>query len=102
MDIEACFVYINRNWNIKDFTECKKEWENVQKYIVTEEGVKSIVECSSCKTKWCHSEFMYKGYKVCPNCDTFCQPYLCNPINKKYIEKYIDPKYHEHIFQNTS
>ena len=29
--------------------------------------------------------------------DTWCQPFLCNPINFPFVLKYINPEYHDYI-----
>ncbi len=102
-EIENCYKFIANNWKEEYYYDAKESWNNIQKNIV-ENGVK----CLGCKTCWISKNYILKDYiftikgkksigTFCPNCDTFVQPFLSNPINKKYIFQYIPEKYHKYI-----
>jgi len=58
----------------------------------------SVIECIGCKTRWTPKLFLVNNvYEICPNCDTWCQRFLCNPVNFKSVLKYIDFKYHKYL-----
>ncbi len=92
--IEETFKHINDNWKEEYYQTCKLDWENIISFISKEP---TPYQCSNCNTFWMKYGFLetMKTNNICPNCDTHCQPFLCNPINYIYVLQYINPKYHQ-------
>ena len=84
---EETFKHINENWKEEDYKKCESEWKHVQIFISEEQ---TPYQCGGCNTYWTKVTFVNDHENICPKCDTWCQPYLCNPINWKSVVKYID------------
>jgi hypothetical protein len=96
--IEETFKHINDNWKEEYYQTCELEWENIISFISKEP---TPYRCSNCNTFWTKSYFLENIiYNICPNCDTHCQPFLCNPINYIYVLQYINPKYHHYLIND--
>ena len=77
--IEETFKHISDNWKEEYYQTCELEWENIISFISKEP---TPYQCSNCNTFWMKYGFLENiTYNICPNCDTHCQPFLCNPIN---------------------
>ena len=93
--IEETFKHISDNWKKEYYQTCELEWENIISFISKEP---TPYQCSNCNTFWMKYGFLENiTYNICPNCDTHCQPFLCNPINYIYVLQYINPKYHHYL-----
>lgn len=94
---EESFEFINDNWDEEEYSRCYDEWEEVKQFISKEQTEDYCIECN---TYWNKTIFICNP---CPNCDTWYQPFLCNPINRENVLKYIDAKYHHYLIpQNQS
>jgi len=49
---------------------------------------------------WLNNKYVYQD-TICPMCDEYIQPFLCNPINYQSVLKYIDNKYHKYLLPNN-
>lgn len=89
-----CFEHIRDNWTEEKYKNCLSEWKEViKKFIVINK--ENILEYScECGGVWSDKNLISKIYNVCPACDTYIQPYLCNPKNIPYVKMYIPQKYH--------
>ena len=94
--IEETFKHINDNWPEEYYQTCELEWKNIIVGISTEP---TPYQCSNCNTFWKNGKMLLLIYQLalCPNCDTHCQPFLCNPINYNSVLQYIDPKFHHYL-----
>ena len=93
--IEETFKHIRDNWKEEYYQTCELEWKNIISFISTEP---TPYQCPNCNTFWTKGYFIENiTYNICPNCDTHCQPFLCNPINYSYVLQYIDPKFHHYL-----
>lgn len=96
--IEETFKHIRDNWKEEYYQTCELEWKNIISFISTEP---TPYKCPNCNTFWTKGYFIENiTYNICPNCDTHCQPFLCNPINYSYVLQYIDPKFHHYLILN--
>lgn len=103
---EACWRNIAENWKEECYKLCFQEWNYISKNIVEVDKTRKYTKCS-CGTIWTDTTLVCLYYgeggtwkNLCPMCDDFCEPYLCNPRNKYLVEKYIPKKFHRYIFQN--
>ena len=74
--------------------KCELEWNQIQKFISTKY---TPYQCGKCNTYWKSVALVNDHENICPKCDTYCQPFLCNPINYNSVLKYIDSKYHHYL-----
>lgn len=98
MSIEECFKHIYNNWKEEDYKKCNLEWKEIKKFISDEY---TPYKCGNCNTYWSSVTFVNDHYNICPKCDTWCQPFLCNPINYNSVLKYIDSKYHNYLITSN-
>jgi hypothetical protein len=96
--IKECFEHIHEHWKEEYYKECRKEWELIQTFI---SKTPTNYQCFGCETYWTKLTFVNDADGICPNCDTWCQPFLCNPINIENVLKYIDPKFYPYIFSSV-
>ena len=92
--IQITFEHINKYWPEKGFRQCKKEWADIQPIISKEE---TPHHCKNCFTYWKIEAMLNKVDNICPLCDKWYQPFLCNPINRDSVLKYICQSYHKYI-----
>jgi len=96
--IKECFEHIDKYWPLGNYQKCAEEWEYIKKFIIEDENKdKDSCQCKNCKTWWTHKKFINDIYNICPSCDTWCQPFLCNPKNFPYVLKYIKTMYYEFL-----
>lgn len=120
--IIECWTRISTNWSEELFMNQLDKWENIQKSIFSK--VSTLVDipshlldktCKTCRTIWSNKEYLHRqciklenifdlGFidyismtDVCPNCDSFMNPFLSNPINEEYVRRYIPKKFHKYI-----
>ena len=93
--MENTFTEIRNYWKEEEYKKCELEWKQIQSFISKEPTPYQCV----CKTFWTKVIYIYDPYNICPNCDTYCQPFLCNPINYIYVLQYIDPKFHHYLLK---
>lgn len=91
------FQHINTYWTEEMYEKCEEEWNQVKEFISDKCGPSKELVCDGCKTVWSDKKFIFKEENICCACDTFSQPYLCNPINHTYVLKYIDEKWHKYL-----
>lgn len=97
-----CFDHINKYWKPEYYFSCRDEWEKIKKFIVIySEDTKEIqtVRCC-CGTIWKINPLFFPVNDhegICPACDTYSQPFLCNPINYDSVIKYINPVFHKYL-----
>lgn len=89
--IEECFKHIVENWKGEYYDKCKEQWAQIQTKIVhyPTEGVRC-----KCGTLWLEDKYISPLHettneRVCAVCDRYVQPYLANPRNRRYVEKYV-------------
>jgi hypothetical protein len=87
------FTHIRNYWKEEEYKKCELEWKQIQSFISKEP---TPYQCS-CNTFWTKDIYIYDHYNICPNCDTHCQPFLCNPINYSSVLQYIDPKFYHYL-----
>jgi len=91
--MSECWNHINNFWKEDYYKTCLSEWRKIIEFIdTTGNGYK----CSSCGTYWKDKNFIHDT--ICPKCDTYCQPFLSNPLNFNKVVLYIDPMYWKYIF----
>lgn len=95
--IKECFEHIDKYWPLGNYQKCMEEWECIQKFIIKEQKDNDSCQCSNCSIWWTHKKFINISHGICPSCDTWCQPFLCNPKNHQYVLKYIKPIYYEFL-----
>jgi hypothetical protein len=93
--IKITFEHINEYWLEKGYKQCKKEWEEVLS-VISEE--KTDTQCINCDTYWKIPAMVNNIDNICPMCDTWCQPFLYNPLNRDSVLKYIHQSYHKYLF----
>ena len=101
--IQECFGHIVKYWSLELYKKCQQDWEQIQQFIIQpdDKTFQKALECPGCGTRWDRKYFLVNDVDgICPNCDTWCQPFLCNPINFQSVLKYIDPRYHEYLLPN--
>jgi len=76
--IEETFQHIRDNWKEEDYKKCLLEWKQIQPFISKEQ---THYHCNGCDTFWTSIEYINDHENICPKCDTYCQPMLCNPVN---------------------
>ena len=76
--IEETFKHINDNWKEEAYRKCLVEWKQIQPFMSKEQ---TPYHCNGCNTYWTSVQFINDHDNICPNCDTYSQPFLCNPIN---------------------
>lgn len=96
--IAICYNHIAKYWTEEYYKGCLTDWLALQKFILPKD-TKNGFECS-CGVVWSDKRFINHIDMICPSCDEYCQPYLSNPINKKYVLLYIHPKYYKYIFED--
>ena len=94
--VRETFEHINKFWKKEYYETCYLEWEQIQQFISHEP---TPYQCKNCETYWTKVLFINKHENICPKCDTWCQPFLCNPINFPFVLKYINPVYHFQIIR---
>jgi hypothetical protein len=94
--IKECYDHIRSYWKEEYYMTCRKEWDQIQHLI---SKTPTAYQCSGCKTYWTKVSMVNDHERICPMCDTHSQPFLCNPLNTKYVLEYIDPKYYKYIFK---
>lgn len=92
--IEETFKHINDNWKEEAYQKCYIEWKQIQPFMSKEQ---TPYHCNGCNTYWTSVQFINDHENICPNCDTHCQPFLCNSINWISVLKYIDPKFYHYL-----
>jgi hypothetical protein len=92
--IRTTFEHIKEYWPEKGYKQCKREWDNIQPLISKEA---TPYQCKNCSTYWKIEAMLNIIDNICPRCDTWCQPFLCNPINHESVLKYICPSYHKYL-----
>lgn len=97
--IRETFTHINAHWPEEEYKKCRKEWNDIKRFI---SGAPTPYHCGNCMSYWSGPQFVNDHYNICPNCDTWCQPFLCNPINHASVEAYISPDKHEHLLDDNS
>lgn len=97
--MEETFTHIRNYWKEEEYKKCELEWKQIQTFISKEN---TPYQCCKCNTYWKQITFIFINdhENICPNCDTHCQPFLCNPINYDLVLKYIDPKYHHYLIND--
>jgi len=95
--IKETFKHINDHWKEEGYRKCLIEWKQIQPFISKEE---TPFKCGNCDTYWTSVQFVNDNDNICPNCDTHCQPMLCNPLNWLSVLKYIEPKYQHYLIPN--
>jgi len=95
--MEETFTHIRNYWKEEEYKKCELEWKQIQTFISNEY---TPYQCGRCNTYWKSVAFVNDHDNICPNCDTQCQPFLCNPINYDMVLKYIDPKYHHYLIND--
>lgn len=98
IQIEKTFQHINKYWKEDYYKTCHYEWLQIQLFISSKP---TNYQCGRCATYWTKVTFINDHYNICPKCDTYLQPFLCNPINYKSVLRYIDIKWHEYILPNN-
>ncbi len=96
--MEETFKHIRNYWKEEEYKKCELEWKQIQTFISNEY---TPYQCGRCNTYWKSIAFVNDHENICPKCDTYCQPFLCNPINYDLVLKYIDPKYHHYIINRN-
>ena len=105
--VQKCFEHIDKYWKPKYYETCRREWEQIQDFIVkSNENSREIqtVQCR-CGTIWKINPLFFPVNDhegICPACDTYSQPFLCNPINYNSVLKYINPVYHPLLIPNIN
>lgn len=94
--IKETFKHINDYWKEEGYQKCLVEWKQIQPFMSKEQ---TPFQCGNCNTYWTSVQFINDHDNICPNCDTHCQPMLCNPLNWLSVLEYIDPKYHHYLIQ---
>ena len=89
--IKEVYSHICENWKEEYYEKCKKQWEQIQQKIVHYPSIG--VRCK-CGTLWSEDKYISPlfeetGERVCAVCDKYSQPYLANPRNRRYVEKYL-------------
>lgn len=120
--IIQCWTYISKNWSEELFMNQLDKWENIQKSIFSKVSTINNIPshlldktCKTCRTIWSDKDYLYRQCiklenifnlefidyisitDVCPNCDSFMNPFLSNPINEEYVRRYIPKKFHKYI-----
>lgn len=88
---QECWEHM-ATWPKKYWEASCEHWDN----LIRERRLKSRCEgcpiqlICSCKREYCqhHCDLHCNLVDVCVYCDTFCQPYTCNPINLDKAIKY--------------
>ena len=94
--VEETFTHIRDNWKEEDYKKCLLEWKKIQPFISKNQ---TPYQCGGCDTYWTSVQFINDHENICPKCDTYSQPMLCNPVNWISVLEYIDPKYHHYLIQ---
>jgi hypothetical protein len=94
--IKETFEHVHTHWKEEYYMTCRKEWDIVQTLI---SKTPTPYQCSGCETYWTKGSMVEDHERICPMCDTYCQPFLCNPLNAKYVLEYIDPRFYKYIFK---
>ncbi len=95
--MEETFTHIRNYWKEEEYKKCELKWKQIQTFISNEY---TPYQCGRCNTYWKSVAFVNDYDNICPNCDTHCQQFLCNPINYDLVLKYIDPKYHHYLIND--
>lgn len=85
-------------WKDEDFVGCELEWYEISASITTCYSKDFVEECDICGTVWTDSNCINVSQDVCHNCDTFIQPCLANPINKRYVVMYLPKRIRNLIY----
>ena len=97
--VEETFTHICDSWKEEDYKKCLFEWKQIQPFISKEQ---TLYLCNGCDTYWTSVQFINDHENICPKCDTYSQPMLCNPVNWLSVLEYIDPKYHHYLIPNRN
>ena len=95
--IEGVYTSIRNDWTVDHYSTCTSAWAKIKSFISKEP---TPYQCGDCKTYWTKITYVNDHYNVCPNCDTYWEPFLCNPVNWISVLEYIDPKYHHYLIPN--
>lgn len=95
--IKECFEHIDKYWPLGNYQNCVEEWEHIQNFIIKVRIDDNSCQCNNCKTWWVHEKYINKTYNICPSCDSWYQPFLCNPRNFPHVLKYIKSMYYEFL-----
>ena len=81
----------------------KKEQRKWKEFLVrVEEHAKCPVhqQCRGCGKTFCkHLDgCVLLMDSLCHHCDTHCQPYMANPINKEYCKQYFTTEQYEAVW----
>ena len=97
--IKETFTHINNNCKEEEYIKCESEWKHVQTFILKEQ---TPYHCNGYDTYWTSVQFINDHENICPKCDTYCQPFLCNSINWISVLEYINPKFHHYLILNQN
>ena len=89
--VQDTWEFIEINWSPNMIIEGEKDWENTLLNYSKHKNCKVCYYCRICCTPFCvhlKNSMCCGRLGICIFCDSDCQPYLCNPINFKYMEKY--------------
>lgn len=92
--IEEVYTSIRNDWTVDHYSTCTSAWAKIKSFISKEP---TPYQCGDCKTYWTKVTYVNDHYNVCPNCDTYWEPFLCNPVNWISVLEHIDPKYHQYV-----
>lgn len=92
--LKETFQGINEFWKEEHYQTCLFEWDHIQTFISKEP---TPYQCGNCDTYWTKVFYVNDHYNICPNCDTWCDPFLCNPINYSSVLEYIDTRWHFYL-----
>jgi len=95
--MKKTFKHIRDNWKEEEYQKCLMEWKQIQPFISKEA---TAHKCRNCDTFWISNQYIIDNKTICPKCDTYFKPVLCNPVNWLSVVKYIDPKFHHYLIPN--
>ena len=91
------FEHIRKQCKEEEYYKTRtEEWDQIQHLI---SKTPTNYQCSGCDTYWTKVYMVNDHERICPMCDTHSHPFLCNPLNTKYVLEYIDPKFYKYIFK---
>lgn len=92
---KECYEFVAKYWTNEMYKTEKERYEKICSRILLNETNTSKT-CVRCNTIW-NEKFMVSDWDGCAQCDSVSQPCLANPINKKYVLKYIPKQYHRYL-----
>ena len=124
--IVECWTRISTNWSKELFMNQLDRWDKIQKCIFSRVSTIHDIPfhlldktCKTCRTIWNNKELLHRQCikleniynlefidyisitDVCPNCDSFINPFLSNPINEEYVKRYIHKSFHKYILLSS-